>query len=178
MIRITTHQLPRIRHARQTSATPDTRGLQPNRLRATCIDRIDCMPPSVSTLSGSTMRAAAHTGGIPETPRMPSAAPHVCACGGRALSCEAACGATGERVLATPVSRRLSERPSPRRRRAGQPRRVGRGGCLRGIARRAAGSRQKEMWGLLVFRAAHSRAGLGAGDLSVLAEGPQFEDGR
>ena len=85
MIRITTHQLPRIRHARQTSATPDTRGLQPNRLRATCTDRIDCMPPSVSTLSGSTMRAAAHTGGIPETPRMPSAAPHLCACGGRPL---------------------------------------------------------------------------------------------
>ena len=62
--RITTHQLPRIRHARQTSATPDTRGVQPNRLRATCA-RIDCMPPSLSTLSGSTMRAAAHTGGIP-----------------------------------------------------------------------------------------------------------------
>ena len=35
-----------------------------------------------------------------------------------------------------------------------------------------------EMWGLLVFRAARSRAGLGAGDLSVLAEGPRFEDGR
>ena len=33
----------------------------------------------------STMRAAAHTGGIPETPRMPSAAPHLCACGGRPL---------------------------------------------------------------------------------------------
>ena len=37
-----------------------------------------------------------------------------------ALSCEAVCGATGERVLATPVSRRPLERPSPRRR-AGQP---------------------------------------------------------
>ena len=85
---------------------------------------------------------------------------------------------TGERVLATPVSRRLSERPSPRRRRAGQPRRVGRGGCLRGIARRLAGTRQMEMWGLWVFRAARSRAGLGAGDLSVRAEGPRFEDGR
>ena len=95
-----------------------------------------------------------------------------------ALSCEAVCGATGERVLATPVYRRLSERPSPRRRRAGQPRRVGRGGCLRGIARHPAGTRQMEMWGLLVFRAARSRAGLGAGDLSVLAEGPRFEDGR
>ena len=95
-----------------------------------------------------------------------------------ALSCEAVCGATGERVLATPVSRRLLERPSPRRRRAGQPQRVGRGGCLRGIAWHAAGSRQKEMWGLLVFRAACSRAGLGAGDLSVRAEGPRFEDGR
>ena len=47
-----------------------------------------------------------------------------------------------------------------------------------GIARRAAGTRQMEMWGLLVFRAARSRAGLGAGDLSVRAEGPRFEDGR
>ena len=46
------------------------------------------------------------------------------------------------------------------------------------IARRLAGTRQMEMWGLLVFRAAHSRAGLGAGDLSVRAEGLRFEDGR
>ena len=61
---------------------------------------------------------------------------------------------------------------------AGQPQRVGRGGCLRGIAWHAAGSRQMEMWGLLVFRAARSRAGLCAGDLSVRAEGPRFEDGR
>ena len=45
------------------------------------------------------------------------------------------------------------------------------------IARRAAG-RQMEMWGLLVFRAARSRAGLGAGDLSVLAEGRWVEGGR
>ena len=47
-----------------------------------------------------------------------------------------------------------------------------------GIARRLAGTRQMEMWGLWVFRAAHSRAGLGAGDLSVPAEGPRFDDGR
>ena len=46
------------------------------------------------------------------------------------------------------------------------------------IPRRTAGTRQMEMWGLWVFRAARSRAGLGAGDLSVLAEGPRFEDGR
>ena len=57
--------------------------------------------------------------------------PHMYVRAAGALSCEAVCGATGERVLVTPVYRRLLERPSPRRRRAGQPRRVGRGGCLR-----------------------------------------------
>ena len=46
------------------------------------------------------------------------------------------------------------------------------------IARRLAGTRQMEMWGLLVFRAARSRAGLGAGDLSVLAEGRWVDGGR
>jgi hypothetical protein len=50
---------------------------------------------------------------LPETPRMPNAAPHVCACGGRPLvrGRVAVCGATGERVLATPVSRRPLEWP-------------------------------------------------------------------
>jgi len=33
----------------------------------------------------STMRVQPLTRGIPETPRMPNAAPHVCACGGRPL---------------------------------------------------------------------------------------------
>jgi hypothetical protein len=56
----------------------------------------------------STMRAAAHTrhsgnaAHAKTRPRM-----HVRAAG--ALSCEAVCGATGERVLATPVSRRPLE---------------------------------------------------------------------
>ena len=44
--------------------------------------------------------------------------------------------------------------------------------------RRAAGARQREMWGLLVFRAARSRAGLCAGDLNLLAKGARFHDGR
>jgi hypothetical protein len=37
---------------------------------------------------------------------------------------------------------------------------------------------EREMWGLLVFRAARSRAGLCAGDLSVRAEGRWVDDGR
>jgi hypothetical protein len=51
------------------------------------------------------------TRGIPETPRMPNAAPNMYVRAAGALSCEAVavCGATGERVLATPVSRRPLE---------------------------------------------------------------------
>ena len=41
-----------------------------------------------------------------------------------------------------------------------------------------AGTRQREMWGLLVFRAARSRASLCAGDLNLLAKGARFHDGR
>ena len=100
---------------------------------------------------------------------------HVRAAG--ALSCEAVCGATGERVLATPVSRRPLERPSPRRRGATP---MSRSRLMPPGQRTARGGHtpERELWGLLVFRAARSRAGLCAGDLSVLAEGPRFDDGR
>ena len=135
------------------------------------------MPPSVSTLSGSTMRAAAHT-------RHSGNAAHAergstCMCVRRAPY--------RARLRVAPPGSACSRRPCPavcRRDRAhaaaarGNPDESVAADASGGIARRAAGTRQMEMWGLWVFRAAHSRAGLGAGDLSVRAEGPRFEDGR
>ena len=135
--------------------------------------------PSLPPPLLSTMRAAAHTrhsGNAAHAERGPT-----CMCVRRAPSRArlrvAPPGSACSRRLCTAVCRR--DRAHAAAARGNPNERVGRGGCLRGIAWHAAGSRQMEMWGLVVFRAARSRAGLGAGDLSVLAEGPRlFEDGR
>ena len=82
--RITTHTSYHVSGTRgKQGATPDTRGLTPSDYVPRA-HRIECIPPLFPP-SPAPPCAAAYTGGIPETPRMPSAAPHVCACGGRPL---------------------------------------------------------------------------------------------
>ena len=128
-------------------------------------------------LIGSTMRAAAHTrhsGNAAHAERGPT-----CMCVRRAPSRArlrvAPPGSACSRRLCPAVCRRDRAHAAAAR---GNPDESVAADASGDIARRTAGTRQMKMWGLLVFRAACSRAGLGAGDLSVRAEGPRFEDGR
>jgi hypothetical protein len=125
----------------------------------------------------STMRAAAHTrhsGNAAHAERGPA-----CMCVPRAPSRARPCVA--------PPGSACSRRPCPAVRWSDRAHAAARGNPDESVAAdasgashgaRAAGTRQREMWGLLVFRAARSRAGLCAGDLSSRAEGPRFDDGR
>ena len=180
MIRITTHQLPRIRHARQTSATPDTRGLQPNRQPITC--HVHRQNRTHAPICFHPLRLHHARGRSHEAFRKRRACrtrPHMyvraAAAPSRARLRVAPPGSACSRRLCPAVCRRDRAHAAAAR---GNPDESVAADASGDIARRLAGTRQMEMWGLWVFRAARSRAGLGAGDLSVRAEGRWVDDGR
>ncbi len=94
------------------------------------------------------------TRGIPETPRMPNAAPHVCACGGRPPRA---------RPCVAPPGSACSRRPCPAVRWSDRAHAAARGNPDESVAADASGASHgarrahaRERWGLLVFRAARA----------------------